>query len=169
MTPDPDRRLTVGEISGVYGVRGWVRIRSYTDPPENIFSYRPWQVEFGNTWAEREVVEGRRHGRGLVARLPGIDDRDSAAALVGKKLAVYRRQLAQDGDEIYWADLEGLEVSTVDGKKLGRVDYLIETGANDVLVVRGERERLIPFIRGQVVTEIDLEAGRMTVDWDADF
>lgn len=167
---DPDRPLTVGEIAGVYGVRGWVRIRSYTDPPANIFDYRPWLVESNGSWSEHTVSEGRPHGKGLIARLPGVDDRDSAAAMVGCKLAVYRRQLPPGGDdEFYWADLEGLEVRTLGGLVLGTVDHLIETGANDVLVVRGERERLIPYLRDRVIRRVDLQAGTITVDWDEDF
>ena len=166
---DPNRRLTVGEIVGVFGVRGWLKIRSFTDPPENIFDYFPWQIGDHGAWSECEVAEGRRHGRGLIARLPGIEDRDGAAALVGNTLAVYRHQLPPVGDDIYWTDLEGLEVVTTAGRALGKVDHLIETGANDVLVVRGERERLIPFVRDQVIKRIDLEARCITVDWDAEF
>lgn len=161
--------MTVGEIAGVYGVRGWLRIRSFTDPPENILNYRPWQIEDSEGWTERAVVEGRRHGRGLIARFEGIGDRDSAALLVGRTLAVSRSQLPESGDDYYWADLEGLEVVNLEGMALGKVDYLIETGANDVLVVRGERERLIPYLPDRVIKHVDLAAGRMTVDWDADF
>lgn len=158
----------MGRIAGVYGVRGWVRVVSETDPQQNILSYRPWLV--GKGQREYEVAEGRRHGKGLIVRLVGLDDRDAAALLVGSEIAVRRDQLPPPRpDEFYWADLEGLAVVTLDGQDLGRVDCLFATGANDVLVVKGERERLVPFVWDQVVREIDFDGGRMTVDWDPEF
>jgi len=165
--PRSDARLVVlGRVAGVYGVHGWVRVFSETEPRENILSYSPWLVG-GVT---REVVEGRRHGKGLVARLAGFDDRDQAAALVGREIAVRREQLPPARpDELYWADLEGLAVETRDGVSLGRVSHLFDTGANDVMVVKGERERLIPFVWGDVVEDVDLAAGKIRVDWDPDF
>ncbi len=163
------RQVVIGEIAGVYGVRGWVRVKSYTDPIDKVFAYRPWQLGAEGSWATVEMTEGRRHGRGLIAKLAGIDDRQAAAGLHGRLIAIRRDQLPDTEDEYYWADLEGLEVVTRAGQSLGSIDHLLETGANDVLVVRGERERLIPFLRGKVIVDIDLAAGRMTVDWDPDF
>jgi 16S rRNA processing protein RimM len=160
--------LVVGRISGVYGVRGWVKVFSETDPRENILAYRPWYL--GESGRPRKVAEGRRHGKGLVARLEGCEDRDQAAALVAQEIAVRRDQLPPTrGDEFYWADLEGLAVITLDGIHIGRVDRLFATAANDVLVVKGDRERLLPFVWGQVVREVDFELGQMRVDWDPDF
>jgi 16S rRNA processing protein RimM len=160
------RSVVLGCIAGVYGVRGWVKVYSETDPIENIFGYAPWLIE----GQPRQVLEWRRHGKGLVAQLEGFDDRDLARVLVGKAIAIRREQLPPpSADELYWADLEGLEVETREGVLLGRVSHLIETGANDVLVVRGERERLLPFVWGQYVLEVDLERGRLRVDWDPDF
>ena len=161
--------VVIGEIAGVYGVKGWLRIRSYTQPLDNIFGYSPWNLGSEGNWSEVNVAEGRRHGRGLVAKIAGIDDRDSAMSCQGKLIAVRRDQLPDSAGEFYWADLEGLRVETLEGESLGIVDHLIETGANDVLVVRGKRERLIPFILDQFVREIDLQAGRLVVDWDKDF
>lgn len=166
---DPEQLVVVGEIVGVYGVKGWSRIRSYTQPLDNIFRYLPWNIGKIGAWSEISLAEGRQHGRGLVARIAGIEDRDAAAGLQGRLIAVRRSQLPDRADEFYWADLEGLEVITREGVQLGVVDHLIETGANDVLVVKGERERLVPFLRDQVVLEIDLKSGRMIVDWDPDF
>lgn len=160
------RLLVLGRIAGLYGVRGWVRVFSETDPRDNILRYSPWCL--GD--ARHEVAEGRVHGKGLVARLVGCDDRDQAALLVGQPIAIRRDQLPPPRpDEFYWADLEGLEVRTRDGVDLGTVDHLFATGANDVLVVRGERERLVPFIWGQVVEDVDFAAGVLRVDWDPDF
>ncbi len=171
MASATDDYLIVGRISGLYGVRGWVKIFSHTEPRENILSYRAWYLRHGNEWQPVELAEGRLHGKGVVARLAGCDDRDVAAGLIGSDIAILRSQLQQAAPgEYYWADLIGLQVNTVDGVDLGTVDHLLETGSNDVLVVRqGKHERLIPFIRGQVVREIDLAGKRIVVDWDPDF
>jgi 16S rRNA processing protein RimM len=161
-------RLVLGRICGVYGVRGWVKVYSETDPIEGILGYSPWTLGDGNT--DRGVAEGKRHGKGLIARLEGCDDRDQAAALVGMRISVPRDRLPPPAqDEYYWADLEGLFVSTLDGIGLGQVDHLFSTPGNDVLVVKGERERLIPFIWGQVIKDVDLEQGLIRVDWDPGF
>jgi 16S rRNA processing protein RimM len=166
--PPGTRMLVLGRIAGVYGLRGWVKVFSETDPRENILRYSPWYL--GEAQAPRAVSEGRRHGKAVIARLAGCEDRDQAAALVGKAIAVPREQLPPPTeDELYWADLEGLAVETLDGTPLGRVDHLFATPANDVLVVAGERERLLPFLWEQVVREVDFERGLIRVDWDPDF
>ena len=162
------KRVVLGRIVGVYGVRGWVRVFSETEPREGILEYSPWLI--GEGQKPRTVIEGRRHGKGVVARLAGCDDRDQAAALVDEEIAVDRGQLpAPLPDELYWTDLEGLEVWSRDGVRLGVVDHLFSTGVNDVLVVTGERERLLPFAWGDVVKAVDLDRGRIEVDWDPDF
>jgi 16S rRNA processing protein RimM len=162
--------LTVGRIVGVHGVGGWVKIESYTEPRLRIFDYRPWRLMLAGSDFEIASAQGHEQGKGMVAKLSGCDDRDAAVALVGTEIQVPRSALpkAKRG-EFYWADLEGLEVVTVDGVPLGKVSHLFATGANDVLVVRGERERLIPYVTGQFVKKVDLDAGRITVDWDVDF
>lgn len=166
-----DDRVPVGRISGVYGVRGWVRVYSYTDPREAILEYAPWWIaDADGGWYPGTLAEGRRHGKGVVARLEGCRDRDAALALVGREIAVSRSALPDSGpDRYYWVDLEGLRVQTRDARALGTVTGLLETGANDVLVVRGERERLIPFVIGRVVRKVDLARGVIEVDWDPDF
>lgn len=162
------RPLILGRISGLFGVQGWVKIFSETEPKEAILGYSPWYL--GGAGEPRQVLEGRRHGKALVARLVGCTTRDEAAALVGLDIAVHRQQLPAPGeDEFYWADLEGLTVETLSDITLGTVDHLFATPGNDVLVVKGERERLIPFLWDDVVKEIDLAARRMRVDWDPDF
>jgi len=116
------------------------------------------------------VIEGRRHGKGVVARLSGCDDRDQAATLMEQEIAVDRGRLPPpSADEWYWTDLEGLGVWNREGVCLGSVDHLFSTGVNDVLVVSGERERLLPFAWGDVIRSVDLEKGRIEVDWDPDF
>lgn len=167
---EDSKRVIVGRVSGLFGVQGWVKVFSHTAPRENIINYSPWQLKLGSGWKELTVKAGRAQGRGLIAQLEGIADRDAAAALVGAEIAVCREQLpAAAEDEYYWADLEGLRVITRDGVELGIVSHLLATGANDVLVVRGERERLIPYIPGQVVVDVDLNAGTLRVDWDPEF
>lgn len=167
---DSGNRIVLGRVTGLFGVRGWVKVFSNTQPREGIANYSPWQLRLGDEWRSFVVEQGQSQGKGVIVKLEGVDDRDAAAALMGADIAIWREQLPPPAEgEIYWADLEGLEVVTVAGQALGRVSHLLETGANDVLVVRGERERLIPFVRGQVVTEIDLDGGRLVVDWDPDF
>lgn len=165
-----DDRLIVGRISGLYGVRGWVKIQSHTDPRENLLSFDHWLIGSGDQWRVAKLTDGRRHGKGVVARIAGYEDRDKAVGLVGLEIAIERDQLPElESDDFYWTDLEGLEVRTCAGVTLGRVDHLIATGANDVLVVAGEREHLIPYLPEQVVKAVHLREGWMEVDWDPEF
>lgn len=167
----------MGRVSGVYGVRGWVRIFSYTEPRENILEYQPWFVKTGSgDWSEQRHIEGRRHGKGVVAHLEHCPDRDAAHALIGSEIAVRREQLPDTGaGEFYWNDLIGLQVVNQQGDALGTVDHLLETGANDVMVVRpcagslDERERLIPWLVPSVIADVDLAGRRINVDWDTEF
>jgi len=168
----PEKFVLLGKVVGVHGVRGELKLESYTEPRTQIFRYKPWRMRSadGETLLE-QGGRGRAQGKGLVAQLPGVTDRDAAAALVGTEIWVARSALpAAKPGEYYWADLEGLEVVTLEGRSLGTVSHLIATGSNDVLVVRDpERERLIPFLPGSAVAGVDLEGGRITVDWDPDF
>lgn len=162
--------VILGRIAGVYGVRGWVKVFSETKPKENIFSYSPWQINLNGVWQSVEVVEGKPRGKGLIAQLASYDDRELARQLVGAEIAIDKERLpAAEEGEYYWADLIGLKVVTLDGTELGRVDHLFETGANDVVVVQGKREHLIPFVQGPYIHEVDLETGVMRVDWDPEF
>jgi 16S rRNA processing protein RimM len=163
-------RVILGRIVGVHGIRGWVKVQSWTRPVENILQFSDWylaRAEGG--WEPVSVVSGRLQGKGLVCAIAGVEDRDMARErLVGRDIAVPREALPEpDSDEVYWSDLQGMTVETLEGVGLGTVDHLIETGANDVLVVNGDRERLIPFT--DVVVEVDLAGRRLRVDWDPDF
>ena len=163
-----DKQLALGYISAVHGIKGWVKVHSWTRPMEAILDYQPWLL--GEDKKPVKIIDGRKQGKGLAALLPGFEDREQAATLVGLQIFVRRDQLpATAADEYYWSDLEGLDVHTTKGEVLGRVERLMETGANDVLVIRGEREHLVPFIQGQYVTRVDLEAGLIEVDWDPEF
>lgn len=172
MQATDDKRLLVGRIVGLFGVDGWVKIESYTEPRERIFKYKPWLLRHAHG-AESDVAaaSGRVQGKGLVGHLPEVRNRDAAAALIGAEIWVARSLLPKPKrGEYYWIDLEGLDVVTVDGVALGTVSHLFATGANDVLVVRdGERERMIPFVLDRFVKQVDLNAGRIIVDWDPEF
>lgn len=163
--------LNAGQISGVFGVKGWVKVFSFTQPRENILRYSPWFLRKNDEINEIKVVGGQLHGNAVVAELTGIVDRDAAVALVGAEILILKQQLPKPKPgEYYWADLVGLEVKTQSGVSLGVVDHLLETGANDVLVVvDGKSERLIPFLQQQTVISIDLDGRLMIVDWDPDF
>jgi 16S rRNA processing protein RimM len=162
------KQVALGYISAVHGVKGWVKVQSWTRPIEAILDYKPWLL--GEDKSPVKIVDGRKQGKGLVALLPGFEDRDRAHRLVGQQIFVDRDQLpATAADEYYWSDLEGLEVHTKKGELLGRVERLMETGANDVLVIHGKREHLVPFIQGQYISRVDLEGGLIVVDWDPEF
>jgi len=166
-----DRLVVLGKIVGLSGVRGAVKLESYTEPRARIFAYQPWLVRKDGAEIEISGVRGREQGKGMIATLPGVADRDAAMALMGAEIRVWRSKLPKPKrGEYYWTDLEDLEVVTQQGTPLGRVSHVFATGANDVLAVRdGERERLIPFVTGQFVLDVDLDAGRITVDWDPEF
>ena len=162
--------LVIGKITGVFGVNGWVKVFSDTSPRENIVNYSPWLLEKGREQRLLKVIDGRIQGKGIVARLETIERCEQAESLCGWTISIARSQLPEpEKDEYYWSDLIGLAVVTTTGVSLGVVDHLLETGANDVLVVQGDSERLIPFIQGSVLKKIDLVAGLIEVDWDPDF
>jgi len=162
------RIVTLGRIAGVHGVRGWVRIHSETEPREAIFGYQPWLL--GESLEKVRLIQGKKSGNRLIALLENIDSREAAEALLDQPIAAYRDQFPKPGDgQFYWTDLLGLKVRLQDGTELGTIQKMLATGANDVMVVRGERERLIPFVSGQYVKDVDLDSGTVTVDWDPEF
>lgn len=170
MRAPSDRWVVLGGVSGIFGVGGWVRVFSNTEPREGILAYSAWFLKSSDGWEERRLEQGRAHGKGVVAKLEGSADRDDARFLMGRQIAVPRSALPAPGEgEFYWADLIGLGVRSDDGREFGVVDGFMETGSNDVLVVKGQRERLIPFIMNDVVKAVDLDSGLVIVDWDADF
>jgi 16S rRNA processing protein RimM len=160
----------LGRVSGVFGVKGWLKVQSYTEPRDNIVGFGAWTLRMNGVDRAFEVEDGHSHAGSVVAKLHGIDDRDRARDLVGADIVVPRERLpATAADELYWTDLEGLEVRTTTGIVLGKVDHLLATGGNDVLVLDSEPERLIPFVVGAVVKEVDLGLGLIVVDWSPDY
>jgi len=163
--------VLLGRVHGAFGIRGELKLESFTDPATAIFRYQPWLLRDaqGN---DRELAgaRGRESAKGLVATFPGVGDRDAAEALRGSELFAPRSALPPPKPgEYYWVDLEGLRVVNLEGVDFGTVSHLFSTGANDVLVARGDRERMIPFLEPDYIRSVDFDAGVVTVDWDADF
>jgi 16S rRNA processing protein RimM len=158
----------MGRIVAPYGVRGWLRVQPQTEAIDGLLAYPTWWLGRDGEWREHRLLEGRVHGAGLVAHLAGCEDRDQAASIAGSRVAVPRSALppAPEG-EYYWCDLVGMTVVNLQGEVLGQVAEIVATGANDVLVVRGERERLIPFV-GTFVERVEPENSRVLVDWHPD-
>lgn len=165
------RMIAVGRLHGAFGVRGEVKLESYTEPARAIARYQPWTLRDGRG-GERlcEGAKVRAGGKGLIATLPGVADRDAAEALRGAEVLVPRSALPPPAPgEYYWVDLEGLRVVNAEGVDFGRVAYLFDNGANHVLVAQGERERMIPFVQPDFIRSVDFASGLVVVDWDPDF
>lgn len=170
--PDTGQRMiTVGRLHGAFGLRGELKLESFTAPESAILRYQPWTLR--DAQGRERVVEGARGragAKGLVATIPGIEDREAAEAMRGTDVLVPRSALPPPGPgEYYWVDLEGLRVRNIEGVDFGTVSHLFSTGANDVLVARGDRERMIPWLEPDYIRQVDFEAGVVTVDWDAEF
>ena len=166
---DTERRILLGRVLGAFGVRGELKLHSFTDPPAKVLKYQPWVLV--HRGVEREVANarGRDTAKGVLLTLPEVVDRDQAEALAGAEIWVPRSRLpAPKPGEYYWVDLEGLRVVNREGVLLGTVSHLFETAANDVIVVAGDRERLVPFL-DDFVLGVDFDARQVTVDWDPDF
>jgi 16S rRNA processing protein RimM len=172
-----ETKVVLGCLGAVYGIKGWLKVQAYTDYSENIFEYGSWLIGRDNSWQEAEVVEWRKHNKGLIVKLANVDVREKAQLLTGMEIAVLESQLPElvEG-EFYWRDLTGMAVVNTQGYNMGIVKSLMETGSNDVLVVKangndafGKTERLIPFIESQTIEKVDQELRVITVDWDADF
>lgn len=166
---DKNSLICVGHILGAQGIQGWVRVFSNTSPRENIVGYSPWLIEQAGELKPVEV-RGRLQGKRVLAKLDGIDDRTRAEGLAGCELYIDPDQLPRlEAGDYYWSDLIGLKVETLAAEPLGVVEAMMETGADDVMVLQGERERLIPFVMDKIVTEVDLENRRMVVDWSPEY
>ncbi|MBS9403036.1 ribosome maturation factor RimM [Halomonas sp. TRM85114] len=168
-----DDHVVLGKLTSPYGVKGWLKVYSYTSPMDGILDYDDWVLRQDGHLVRYLLVQGRRQGKGLVAQLEGVDSREAAEALAGAEILLPKTELPElAGSDYYWYQLEGLTVVTREGVALGRIDHLFETGANDVMVVKGggdDRERLLPFLPEDVILSVDLVAGVMTVDWDPEF
>ena len=162
--------VVLGRVSGLFGVRGWLKIHSYTKPRDAILNYQVWLIELDGAWRSVDLAEGRRQGKSIVARFRDTCDRDAAAVFLNSTIGVERNLMPETGkDEYYWTDLEGLRVEKHAGDYLGTLAYLLETGSNDVMVVKdGTNEVLIPFIIGDVIKDVNLGEGKIVVEWELD-
>lgn len=174
-----DSPVIIGEITGLSGVKGWVKVFSHTEPRLNIIKYDPWLISLKDNWKSIKVLNGRSQGKTIVAQIEGVSNREQAQTLVGSKIAINTSQLKPlSTNDYYWRDLEGLDVIDTKGQFLGKVSHLIETGANDVLVValppekvkdQKVKEMMIPYLMDKVVKRVDLEAKQLEVDWDDEY
>jgi len=170
MSEESKELHVLGKISGYYGVKGWLKIYSYTQPRENIVRYKNLKIKFAENaqWQDIKLDSGKAHGKGVVAHFSGYDSRESGAILIGAELAVYRSEFKRaEKDEYYWTDLIGLSALNIEGVELGKVKSLLETAANDVLIIDSKESKqiLVPFVMQNYVTNIDLDAGTITLDW----
>ncbi|WP_286266133.1 ribosome maturation factor RimM [Thalassotalea atypica] len=172
-----EKKILLGKVGAVYGIKGWLKIHSFTDVPEAIFDYTPWSLKLGGKEQSIEISDWRRHNNGLIAKFSTTEDRDQAQRFVGSEVFVEEDLLPELPEgEFYWRDLIGMAVVTDKGYDLGQVSDVMETGANDVLVVKanrndgfGKKERLIPYIFDQVIVSVSNETKQICVDWDPGF
>ena len=180
-------RIKLGRINAAYGLKGWLKVYSDTDPIEQILSYSPWQLQRGEkepTETEPqsgkelqvEVEKGKIQGRSLIVLLAGVEDRTQAESMIGYEVWIDRAKLpGLEQGEYYWHQLEGLKVVNQSGAVLGKVDRFMETGANDVMVVKpvtgsiDDTERLIPFVQDKVVKDVNIETAIIVVAWESDY
>ena len=166
---DPQRIVVLGRLGGAFGVAGWIRVQSYTEPAANILDYKSWQLRTRAGWSAIEVLEGRITSKGIQARLHGITGRDAAAELRGLDVGVWRSELPKlPAGEYYWEDLLDLQAFTPQGEWLGKVDHFSETPAHPLMIVKGEREHWIPLVKGRI-KRVDTAQGRLVIDWALDW
>jgi len=172
-----ENQIILGKVGAVYGIKGWLKIHSFTDETDAILDYFPWSLKLGNKTQTVDITDWRKHNKGLIVKVGNIDDRDEAQALVGSEILISDTSLPElpQGD-FYWRDLIGMTVVTTKGYDLGVVSDMMETGANDVLVVKAnlndgfsKKERLIPYLLEQVVESVSIENKQICVDWDPGF
>lgn len=174
---DSDKTLVVGKIGAPHGVRGWVRITSYTEESDGIFDFSPWKLTIQGDVREYKVVDWKHQNKNLLAKIEGVDTRDDVELIKNVEICIDEVQLPNlETGDFYWRDLIGLSVVTEKGYDLGKVEQMFETGANDVLLVKanvkdafGMKQRMIPYLYEQVIKNVDLESGIITVDWDPSF
>jgi 16S rRNA processing protein RimM len=164
-----DRVVVLGTIAGTFGVKGWVKIKSYTEPVENILDYEAWQLGRAGQWAPVIVEDARVTDKGVLAKLEGFETPEEARLKVGLEIGVWRSQMPPpEPGEYYLSDLEGIEAFSPEGERLGRVDHFRSTPGGTVVVVKGEQEHWIPFVKDRIV-KVELDANRVVLDWSADW
>jgi 16S rRNA processing protein RimM len=168
-TIPPHDLVVMGRIIGAFGIKGWVKLQTFTEAPAMVLGYAVWWIGNDPAWTECRIEQAEVHADTVAVKLAGCEDRDAAALYRGKQVAIPREAFPAAGDnEFYWADLIGLNVMNTEGEDFGTVSEVFKTGANDVLVVEGERERLIPFTE-QVVKQVDMAGRVIRVEWGSDY
>lgn len=164
-----DKKLVIGRFGKTHGLKGWLRIYSVTSPIENILQYQPWQIIENGHYIELKVTDTREHSESFLVHIEGYDTPESAKGLIGQAVFMDQEQLPTlSPDQYYWSDLEGLSVYNVHGALIGEVDYLMEAGACDVMVIKGDKkEILIPFDKQHVIKSVDLKQRKIVVDYHA--
>lgn len=166
MNPTETDYVVVGRLGSTHGIQGWLKLYSFTEPVANVLTYKPWYLEDTANWELVKLEASRGHSKGIIVKFAGYDNPEQARLLTGKKIAVQRSQLPNlKKGEFYWSELEGLTVINVDGTILGKVIYLLETGSNDVLVVKGDKEYAIPYLT-DVITSVDLANQVIHIAWE---
>ena len=170
LTPqENNKKLLVGKINGFFGLQGWVKVFSYTNPITNVLNYSPWSIKVDGNFQSIDITSGREQSKTIVAHIKGIDNREDSQKFIGQDIYINKEQLPElTQGEYYWHELIGFDVINKDEERLGTVDYFVETGANDVLVVKGKKEYWIPYIEPFLVS-IDSKNNKILVDWDKDF
>lgn len=167
--PTSDKIIVVGKCGAPQGLKGAVKVYSQTVPMENILQYQPWLIQIKGQWQPVKIQQTQIHPQFIAVQFEGVNDRDQAQSFTHALLGVLREQLPDlPNGEYYWTDLEGLEVRNLDGFVFGKITRLIETGANDVMFIKGNKEYCLPYLKDRVIKEIDLKAGKMLVDWPSE-
>lgn len=167
MPKSEDEFITLGKIGSSYGVQGWMKVLTFTEFGANILDYNPWYLLRQGEWQVFKVLDGKPYRNGVVVKLKGITTPEQVQLLTGSQVGVRRSTLPKlKPGEYYWSDLQGLTVINKDNEVLGIVIYLMETGSNDVLVVKGKKEHAIPYLPGNVILSVDLEKKEIRVDWE---
>lgn len=164
------KKVITGRLARPYGIRGWIKVLSFTDPIQNLLTYKNWYIQHQHTWQNFSLSTGRIQGSFLVVKLEGLNNPEAVKQYTNDLIAVERSTFPPlKENEYYWADLIGMQIVTIDGVPLGRVKSLLETGSNDVLIISNQgHEHLIPYL-SHVVKSVDIKNKIITVEWDANF
>ncbi|MBR9726660.1 ribosome maturation factor RimM [Shewanella intestini] len=174
---DIQQPIVLGKLGSSHGIKGWLKITAYTDSVDGIFNYSPWLIKEQGEWREVKVKQWKPQGKAVIAELEGVSNREQAQMLTNCEIAIMPEQMQKlADDEFYWRDLIGCEVTNTNGYNMGKVDQIVETGSNDVLLIKanvkdafGKVERMIPFVTEQFIKQVDLQGKQIIVDWDPDF